>query len=52
MIYRYLDIPEELRRFCQFSPGMGPPVFGHMGPLAEMTLGRFQTGKELTIDAH
>jgi hypothetical protein len=23
---------------CQFSPGMGPPGFGHDGPLVKMTL--------------
>jgi hypothetical protein len=34
---------------CQFSPGMGPPVFGHMGPLTEMTLGGFQAKSRLTI---
>ena len=35
---------------CQFSPGMGPLGFGHMGPLAEMTIGGFQASNRLTID--
>jgi hypothetical protein len=28
----------EMPRVCQFSPVMGPLVFGQSGPLAEMTL--------------
>jgi len=27
---------------------MGPPVFGHMGPLARMTLGGFQVKNRMT----
>jgi hypothetical protein len=39
-----------LLRFCQFSPGMGPPVFIYMGPLLGMTLERFQAENQLTIE--
>jgi hypothetical protein len=34
--------------FCQFSPDMGPPIFGQDGPLAEMALGKFQVKKRQT----
>jgi putative transposase len=34
---------------CQFSPGMGPSVFGYMGPLVKMTLGESQAKNRLTI---
>jgi hypothetical protein len=35
--------------WCQFSPGMGPSVFGYMGPLVKMTLGESQAKNRLTI---
>ena len=38
------------RKWCQFSPSMGPPVFGYMGPLFYMTLERFQVENRLTIE--
>jgi hypothetical protein len=31
-------LAEKIPARCQFSPGMGPPVFGHDGPLVKMTL--------------
>ena len=37
-------------RPCQFSPDMGPSVFGHSGPLHSMTVVRLQVENEVTID--
>jgi len=37
---------------CQFSPGMGPPIFGQDGPLGAMTLVRFQAENHLTKGVH
>ena len=37
-------------KICQFSPGMGPPVFGYVGPLFSMTLERFQIENRLTME--
>ena len=36
---------------CQFSPDMGPPVFGQMGPLRQVTLEKLQAKTNVTIDA-
>jgi hypothetical protein len=35
-------MPSGLQRLrCQFSPGMGPSIFGQSGPLPEMAQGKF-----------
>jgi len=31
---------EQFQAICQFSPDMGPPIFGQDGPLAEMAHGK------------
>ncbi len=39
------------RAKCQFSPDMGPSVFGQSGPLPGMALVKLQVDNGLTIDA-
>jgi hypothetical protein len=35
--------------FCQFSPDMGPPVFGQSGPLTWVTTGKLQTIETIEV---
>jgi hypothetical protein len=44
------DLPPRQRNMCQFSPDNGPPVFGQIGPLRQMTLEKLQAKTNVTID--
>jgi hypothetical protein len=46
-VWRFLE--EQLPGSCQFSPVMGPLVFGQSGPLPEVTIGKLLTNNEQTI---